>query len=1015
MTSASRQGRSVEPYAASSDDGRRRRLIYGVLTLLLLCVLIAPFFFNRVDHRAPAVRDGAVSYRDWGPLNRPVSLVGDWAFSWKSPLPGRAPDSVPPMTMRVPGQWVGKQAPDGTILPQQGRVHYGLTIRDLRPGRYQLFLPPIYGGVRVYINERLVSARGVPGDDAATTTYVSLGHHLSFETNGGDVRIAVDMAAFHHRDSGIDADPILGLDEPMALWGAVRWGQEMLFQSALVLLGLYGLVVFMYRRQDRASLYFSLSCFLFMGQSLVAGYDNMLTMAFPGLSFGAMLAILYLSTQGALGYFLAYAHSLFPRESPRWVFRLLLGIIGLVALAQIVSFLFGTTLLASKLNVSMFAILLMVFSHLTVVLVRAALNRRDGAVIFLLGMGIFFLSIIMIAIVAYGILPRDKVFGIDFSTYGILILLFSHIIILAERWSVAMSAAEKMNDDLRQLLDVNLAITSEMQLETLLTKIVSVTSKIIHADRTSLLIHDEASGELRSIVAEGVVAHELRFPANEGLAGHALQTGETVNVVDAYADPRFIKSMDLETGYKTRSVLTMPVTARDGRRIGVMQALNRLRPGPFDDDDIARMGAFAAQAAIAIDNATLFKEVVASRNYNESILRSMSNGVITVDREGKITTFNAAACELIAVTPEQVRGANLRDFIELKNPWVVPEIDAVSETGQPKTLLDIDVCNARDEVLSANVSIVPLMSGEERVGLLILIEDISQGKRLEGAMRRFMTQKVVDQVLGRRDELLFGTACEASVLFADIRNFTSMTEALEPRATVDMLNGVFTELYEAVSDADGVLDKFIGDAVMAVYGAPLSSGQDAANAVGSAIRMQGMIDTINVRRTADNLPSLGLGIGIASGDVVAGTIGSPKRMDYTVIGDSVNLAARLEDATKFYQAKIIVCEATANNAGDLPMRPLDLIRVRGRKKPAQIYEVLTGEIPHGWREAYQRGRDCLSARDWSGADAAFGEALIIMPGDRSAELMRARARSAIVSAPPPNWDGVWDAMSSTLG
>ena len=1013
MTDASLPGRNVEPYTAPKSDGQWRRVLFGVCTLLLLCMLTAPFFFNSLDRGAPAPRGGQVSYRDWGALTRPVSLGGDWAFAWKTPKLSGASGGTAPMTMRVPGKWVGEKTPDGAILPQQGRALFQLTVHDLRPGRYELYLPSMYAGNRVFINEELVGARGVAGDDAASTVYFVRAHHIPFEAKGGDVRIAVDFAAFHHRDSGIDGVPVIGLAEPMQLWGAVRWGQEMLFQSSLMLLGLYALVVFLYRRKDRASLYFAISSFLFMGNSLVAGYDNMLMMAFPGLSFGAMMFVIYLSSEAALGFFLAYAHLLFPRESPRWAFRSLLTLIIGFMIIQAGSFAFGSVLIASNVNVWLFDILIIVFSYLMVVLVRAAIRGRDGAVVFLLGMGLFFLSIILIAIVAYGFVPRDRVPGIDFTTYGILILLFSHIIILAERWSLATRAAERMNDDLRQLLDVNLAITSEMQLEALLTRIVSVTTKIIHADRSSLLIHDASSHELRSIVAEGVTARELRFPADEGLAGHALRTGETVNVLDAYRDPRFTKSMDELTGYRTRSILTVPVTARDGRRIGVMQALNRSRPGPFDGDDVARMSAFAAQAAIAIDNATLFKEVVASRNYNESILRSMSNGVITVDQDGLITTFNAAACDLIGVTAEQVRGANLRNFIELKNPWVVPEIDAVNATGQPKTLLDIDVCNARDEMLSANVSIVPLMSEAEQVGLLILIDDISQGKRLEGAMRRFMTQKVVDQVLGRRDELLFGTACQASVLFADIRNFTSLAESLEPRATVDMLNEVFTELYEAVSDADGVLDKYIGDAVMAVYGAPLSSGRDAANAVASAIRMQEMIAAINQSRALRNLPDLRLGVGIASGEVVAGTIGSPKRMDYTVIGDSVNLAARLEDATKFYQSGIIICEATAAANSEIAMRELDLIRVRGRQRPARIYEVLTANGPKGWREAYQLGRDLLAIREWQPADAAFGTALTLLPTDRAAAIMQARARSAFASPPTPDWDGVWDAQGPT--
>src|SRR5205807_136089 len=170
-------------------------------------------------------------------------------------------------------------------------------------------------------------------------------------------------------------------------------------------------------------------------------------------------------------------------------------------------------------------------------------------------------------------------------------------------------------------------------------------------------------------------------------------------------------------------------------------------------------------------------------------------------------------------------------------------------------------------------SVIPLMTEVEPVGLLILIEDITEGKRLQGAMRRFMTQKVVDQIMGREDELLFGSACQASVLFADIRDFTAHAEGLGARDTVEMLNEIFTELFEAVSASDGVLDKFIGDAVMAVYGAPLSSGRDALNAVECAVSMIDMIGVINARRRERGLSDIGLGVSVASGEVVAGTIG----------------------------------------------------------------------------------------------------------------------------------------------
>src|SRR6185312_10025221 len=318
------------------------------------------------------------------------------------------------------------------------------------------------------------------------------------------------------------------------------------------------------------------------------------------------------------------------------------------------------------------------------------------------------------------------------------------------------------------------------------------------------------------------------------------------------------------------------------------------------------------------------------------------------------------------------------------NPWLPPEIQAVAESGRPKTFLDADLKTARGDVISANISIVPLIAEQEQAGLLIIVEDITEAKRVQGAMRRFMTQEVVDQIMSRDDELLFGAACEASVLFADIRNFTTLAEKLSPRDTVDMLNEIFTELFEAVAANGGVLDKFIGDALMAVYGAPLSSGRDPLNAVESAVTMIGMVDGINARAQARGLPEVRLGVGIGSGEMVAGAIGSPKRMDYTVIGDSVNLASRLEGITKVYKVGIVVCEETARaGEGAYPLRELDTIRVRGRSRPARVFQVLTADVrlPDAALEAYAKGRAALLAGRWEAAIAAFEAALAAAPDD----------------------------------
>jgi adenylate cyclase len=599
---------------------------------------------------------------------------------------------------------------------------------------------------------------------------------------------------------------------------------------------------------------------------------------------------------------------------------------------------------------------------------------------------------------------------------GLFVFTFSHIIILAERWSIAINTAEAMAADLRRLMDVSASITKEVRLEQLLRTIVEATSRFLNADRTSLFLHDPKSGDLRALVAEGVETRDIHLPSGVGIAGHAFSAGEVSIVEDAYADPRFNRGVDEVTGYLTKTMLTMPIVTRDGRRLGVMQALNRKDKRGFGGADVTRMRAFAAQAAVAIDNATLFSEIIAAKNYNESILGSMSGGVITLNAEGRVEKLNAAAARILEVDAEPLIGLLPTDLLAEANAWVVEELEGVRLDGEPRTLLDVDVVTGAGRTISANLSIVPLIAEDAQVGLLVLIEDISQEKRLEGAMRRFMTQRVVDQVLQRQDDLLFGSACTASVLFADIRNFTSMAESLRPRETVDMLNEVFTDLVEAVSANDGVLDKFIGDAVMAVYGAPLSSGRDPQNAVESAIAMMRMLAILNQRRAEREQFPLRLGIGISTGELIAGTIGSPKRMDYTVIGDSVNLASRLQGATKHYQVGVIVCEATAQaNAGAQLLRHLDTVGVRGRNRPEKIYQVLSyhtdDSFPHLAEvlAAYDHGMARQQAQDWQAAADAFAHALHLNPTDKPSELMLERTRAAMRTPESQGWGQPWHA------
>jgi adenylate cyclase len=978
------------------------RLVFAFGVLALLCLFCAPLFVDQLAHEGPQVRLGKVSFTKFHAWDRAVPLEGDWLLTWRGPETPGGPQNGDAALAKVPGRWEGLRTAGGAALPPSGLATYQLTLRGLPPGDYTLFVPTITHASRVRVDDRVVSTHGRLGATAEATRYLWRPHTVPVRSEGADVTVAIDIAAFHHVSNGLEGTPVIGLSPVMDSRLALAMAQELLFIVTLVVLFFYGVVVWIFRPSDRASLWFALACIFLTPTAMVIGHDNLMALEFPGLTFVEALAVEYLTCIVSFMFLLAYAHALFPRESPRPVFWTIEALF-LVALAVVGATLArGDTLLASRLDP--FALYLAAFELVWIILVvaLAAWRQREGAAIFLLGVSVFAVTAVQAILVQYAIVPEDRMIGYAYAPMGMVIFSFTHIIILAERWARAMLATEASAADLRRLMEVSASITSEVRLDALLRKVVEATSRFLGADRSTLFLHDPRSGQLWSMVAEGMETREIRMASDQGVAGDSFTSGREVIVNDPYADPRFNRAVDEATGYRTRAMLAVPIVTRDGRRLGVMQALNRTDGRPFDAADVARMRAFAAQAAVAIDNASLFSGIVAARNYAESILASMSGGVITLNADGAVETINAAAARILEVEAEAVKGLPAADLLTGANAWLVGELEAVARDGAVRAMLDVEAQTAHGRAISVNLSIVPLVNEGAPAGLLVLFEDISQDKRLRGAMRRFMSQKVVDQVLERQDELMFGADCTASVLFADIRNFTSMAESLKARETVDMLNEVFAELVEAVGVHDGVVDKFIGDAVMAVYGAPISSGRDPLNAVDSAAAMMAMVSALNQRRAARDQAPLRLGIGVATGEIIAGTIGSPKRMDYTVIGDSVNLASRLQDLTKQYGVGVILDEATARALdGRHRLRRLDTVGVRGRNRPERIFQLLTyldeESFPHPAElvAAYERGLACLEAEDWRGAVNAFTTAHALNPADPPSELMLKRARAAV--------------------
>ena len=572
---------------------------------------------------------------------------------------------------------------------------------------------------------------------------------------------------------------------------------------------------------------------------------------------------------------------------------------------------------------------------------------------------------------------------------------------------------ESLQEEVR-ILEMSKNLAGELNLDELLKRIISATTELLDADRSTLMIYDPKANELWSRYAEGISTTEIRIPANQGIAGAVFTTGQVANIADAYQDPRFNQAVDKQTGYKTQTILCMPIVNKAGEKLGVTQVLNK-RGGVFTIKDEDRLAAFTAQITVALENAKLFEEVLNEKKYNDAIQKSTSSGVLTLDTNDKILTANEAALEILQLDQQALLGLSAQVFFQQQNEWICHGIEKVKQTCEQEDVLDTELHLANGTTASVNMSAMPLIDvNNETIGIMLVLDDISSEKRMRTTMSRYMSAEVVDELLKSGEAQLGGKNQAVSILFSDLRNFTTLSEQLGPRETVSMLNEYFERMVDVIMGNKGVLDKYIGDAIMALFGVPFKGSYDADDAVKTANGMFRALRDLNRERADKNQFSLDIGVGISTGDVIVGNIGSPKRLEYTVIGDPVNLASRLEGVTKAYGAKILISEYTMNSLhDDYVLREIDVLRVKGQNTPVAIYEVLdhysADQFPqmNDVLRCYLTGYSAMRKRDWKAAQQSFSEALQLHPGDKPSKTHLERIGYYIEHPPADDWDGVW--------
>lgn len=302
-------------------------------------------------------------------------------------------------------------------------------------------------------------------------------------------------------------------------------------------------------------------------------------------------------------------------------------------------------------------------------------------------------------------------------------------------------------------------------------------------------------------------------------------------------------------------------------------------------------------------------------------------------------------------------------------------------------------------------------------GVLLLLQYLFETKEkhfIRSSFEHYVAPEVIEELYTQPGKLgLGGETRTVSILFSDIRGFTTLSEKLTPQQLMEQLNEYLEEMSEAIMQNQGLVDKYIGDAVMAFWGAPLSNEQHALDACESVLTITKALQTLNLKWASEGRPQFAIGIGISSGEVVVGNMGSRRRFNYSIIGDEVNFTARIEGLTKIYGVACIIGESTYEviaHVTHLPTRLLDEVMVKGKTQPRRIYELITFEVTETTKQGLEQfsvGRKHYQAGEFAPAMKYFTAALVLIPNDRPSQLFLERCEQLLLT-PPKSWNGVFE-------
>jgi adenylate cyclase len=510
----------------------------------------------------------------------------------------------------------------------------------------------------------------------------------------------------------------------------------------------------------------------------------------------------------------------------------------------------------------------------------------------------------------------------------------------------------------QELVRTSSMLTRTTNRKTLISTLVEQALDVSESDLAVMYGQKEDSDDTNyyAVYKRGPFEHPQKLPKKTEFIEFLRDSKETLVINDK--KPKFFK--DIFLNEQMKSAIAIPLFTPK-LFIGIV-VLNNREEEFYGYSRLSFLDSYAKMASGMIHNGELFKELQARLNeietlqrYQESIFSSMTNLLVTTDKKGNIHYFNKAAEERLGLRENHLGLSFSEHFKKSAGKRFVNQVEKTQKTG--KTLMGFEgMLEFPEYELDYSLNISPLKGkASANEGLTFLFTDQSKERELKDQMEvavedrrvikdmfsRYLSQDVVQSMMDSPELVKLGGDQKIStIFFADIRGYTSFSEGKDPGYIVDVLNEYFTEAVDVVIKHNGYIDKYIGDCIMAAWGVPVFSPEsDAVAAVNCAVEIQDLVKSKQRKFFKGEASHLQVGIGMHTGPLVAGNLGSSQRMDYSVIGDTVNIAARLEGVSK--AGDVIITQQTRDYLGEkFKLKELEPVKVKGKEKPLHIFNVL---------------------------------------------------------------------------